>query len=31
MKNLLNPDGFLFQALTRVGDLIILNLLFIIT
>jgi len=31
MKNLLNPDGFLFQALTRVGDLIILNVLFIIT
>lgn len=31
MKNLLNPDGLLFQSLTRIGDLIILNFLFMVT
>lgn len=30
MKNLLNPDGFFFQFLTKVGDLIIVNFLFLI-
>lgn len=30
MKNLLNPDGLFFQFLTKVGDLIIVNFLFLI-
>lgn len=30
MKNLLNPEGFLFQALTRVGDMILLNFWFLV-
>lgn len=30
MKNLLNPDGLLFQFLNKVGDLIIVNFLFLI-
>lgn len=30
MKNLLNPEGFVFQALTRVGDLILLNFWFLV-